>query len=125
MPSRTTEEADVLLQVKDLLADNPPPEGEDILLTKAFQHPNVNCNLVQLQGQLKPHYHESHDEVIYVMSGQGQQLVKGEWTEVTPGMVMFFPAKSVHATRPDPDNPLVFLSLFVPGMEEIDRVFVE
>jgi quercetin dioxygenase-like cupin family protein len=81
--------------------------------------------LAQIIGSLKPHIHTTHEETIYVLRGSGQALVGSQWEDLSPGTVLHFQDQAVHSIRAEAGNPLVFLCHFVPGMKEMDRIFVE
>ena len=115
----------LILNALEVAGQNPPPAGQETYLLTLFHGQHITVSLAQIQGTLKPHYHDTHDETIYVLKGRGQALVNGKWEGLSPGTVMYFQGKHVHASRAEAGNPLVFLCLFVPGMKEIDRVFVE
>ncbi|MBI5585428.1 MAG: cupin domain-containing protein [Deltaproteobacteria bacterium] len=115
----------LLLNVMDVLAEKPAPAGQDAYLLHLFHSPDITVSLAQIQGTLNSHYHGTHSETIYVLKGKGQALVEGQWVDLTPGLVMHFQGGQVHGARAEAGDKLVFLCLFVPGMKEIDRVFVD
>lgn len=115
----------LLLQVKDLLAENPPPPGAETHLITVFHGQDMTLCLAQIKGTLKPHIHLSHEETIYVLDGKGQALIGDRWRDIGSGTVLHFQGKKVHSIRAEPGIPLIFLCHFVPGMKELDRVFVE
>jgi len=115
----------LIMSVMDVLEQNPAPAGQDTFLLPLFHGHDITVSLAQIQGTLKSHYHGTHDETIYVLKGKGQALVDGQWVDLSPGVVMHFQGKQVHGARAGAGNTLVFLCLFIPGMKEIDRVFVD
>ena len=115
----------IILNVLDILAQNPAPAGQEVYLLPLFHGQDITVSLAQIQGTLKSHYHGTHDETIYVLQGKGQALIEGQWVDLAPGMVMHFRGKQVHGARAEAGDKLVFLCLFVPGMKEIDRVFID
>jgi len=115
----------LILNIQDILDKNPPPPEAEVHLLPLFHGKDSTVSLAQIQGTLKSHYHAAHDETIYVLAGKGQALVAGAWVDLAPGMVMHFQGTQVHATRAESGDKLVFLCHFVPGMKELDRVFVE
>ncbi len=46
-----------------------------------------------------PHWHEDLDEVFYVLEGEVEFLLGGEWRAATAGTTVFVPAGTVHAFR--------------------------
>ncbi len=76
-------------------------------------------------GEVKPHYHKSHEETVYVIRGSGQMLVNGKWVDVKAGTIHFNPMNAVHSTKNTAEEPLVAVSVFTPAMKEPDRHFVK
>ena len=52
-----------------------------------------------------PHWHEDLDEVFYVLEGEIEFLLDGQWRRVAAGGTVFVPAGSVHAFRNASDRP--------------------
>jgi mannose-6-phosphate isomerase-like protein (cupin superfamily) len=117
----------ILTQVDDILNANPLKEGEKIQIINVAQDDTVSCLLIRFTegAEIKPHFHKTHDETVYVIKGSGQMLVNDKWIDVKPGMVHFNPMNRVHSTRNTGKEPLVILSIFTPCMKEPDRNFVE
>jgi uncharacterized cupin superfamily protein len=46
-----------------------------------------------------PHWHEDLDEVFYVLEGEVEFLLDGQWQRVGAGGAVFVPAGAVHAFR--------------------------
>jgi mannose-6-phosphate isomerase-like protein (cupin superfamily) len=76
-------------------------------------------------AEIKPHFHKTHDEIVYVIKGSGQMFVNDKRVDIKPGTVHFNPMNKVHATRNTGKEPLVVLSIFTPAMKDPDRKFVE
>jgi len=117
----------VLTQFDDILKANPMKSGEKIQGIDIAQDDTVSFRLAQFAegAEIKPHFHKTHDEIVYVIKGSGQIFVNNKWVDVKPGAVHFNPMNKVHATRNMGKEPLVVLSIFTPAMKEPDRNFVE
>jgi len=117
----------ILTQVDDILNANPLKAGEKFQMINVAQDDTVSFVLVRFAegAEVKPHFHKTHDEIVYVIKGSGQMLVNNKWIDVKPGTVHFNPMNKVHATRNTGKDPLVVLSIFTPSMKEPDRHFVE
>ncbi|MGA2225589.1 MAG: cupin domain-containing protein [Syntrophobacteraceae bacterium] len=117
----------ILTQVDDILNANPLKEGEKIQIINVAQDDTVSCVLIRFTegAEIKPHFHKTHDETVYVIKGSGQMLVNDKWIDVKPGMVHFNPMNKVHSTRNTGKEPLVIFSIYTPSMKEPDRNFVE
>ena len=117
----------ILTQVDDILNANPLKAGEKFQMINVAQDDTVSFVLVRFAegAEVKPHFHKTHDEIVYVIKGSGQMLVNNKWIDVKPGTVHFNPMNKVHSTRNTGKDPLVVLSIFTPSMKEVDRNFVE
>ena len=54
--------------IEDLAEKNPLGKGEEVKITDVGENKNSSMHLVQVRenGELRPHYHKRHDEVVYV-----------------------------------------------------------
>ena len=50
-------------------------------------------------GFQMPHWHDDLDETFYVLDGEIEYLLDGEWTRACAGTTVFVPAGTVHAFR--------------------------
>ena len=117
----------ILTQVDDILNANPLKAGEKIQMINIAQDDTVSSVLIRFAegAEVKPHFHKTHDEIVYVIKGSGQMLVNDKWADVKPGTVHFNPMNKVHSTRNTGKEPLVIFSIYTPSMKEPDRNFVE
>ena len=117
----------ILTQVDDILKANPPKPDEKVQMINVAQDDTVTFLLIRFAegGEVKPHFHKTHNETVYVIKGSGQMLVNDKWIDVQPGTVHFNPMNKVHSTRNTGKDPLVIISIFTPSMKEPDRNFVE
>lgn len=77
-------------------------------------------------GGMKPHYHETHDEVLTVIEGSIDFRLGDEVRTIGPGEVVSVPAGVVHAPIHTREGCLM-VSVFAPWFdsENPDRVFIE
>ena len=66
------------------------------------------------------HNHPDSDEILYILSGQGEQMVDDSDTfDVGPGQAVFIPKAAFHSTVNTGWEPLVLLAIYGPaGAEE-------
>jgi quercetin dioxygenase-like cupin family protein len=71
------------------------------------------------QGHVR-HDHPGSDEVLYVLSGRGEQMVDdGEPFPVGPGQAIFVPKGAPHSTVNTGWEPMALLAIYAPaGAEE-------
>jgi len=65
------------------------------------------------------HWHEDLDEAFYVLEGEVEFLINGEWCRATPGSTVFNPAGTVHAFRNVSERPARLLVVGPPGAVEL------
>jgi oxalate decarboxylase/phosphoglucose isomerase-like protein (cupin superfamily) len=66
------------------------------------------------------HNHPDSDEILYILSGRGEQMVDDADTfPVGPGQAVFIPKAAFHSTVNTGWEPLVLLAIYAPaGAEE-------
>jgi oxalate decarboxylase/phosphoglucose isomerase-like protein (cupin superfamily) len=66
------------------------------------------------------HNHPDSDEILYILSGRGEQMVDDASTfDVGPGQAVFIPKGAFHSTVNKGWEPLVLLAIYAPaGAEE-------
>ena len=67
------------------------------------------------------HNHPDSDEILYILSGRGEQMVDDSQTfPVGPGQAVFIPKAAFHSTINTGWEPLVLLAIYAPaGAEEV------
>jgi oxalate decarboxylase/phosphoglucose isomerase-like protein (cupin superfamily) len=65
------------------------------------------------------HNHPDSDEVLYVVSGEGEQVVGNETRDIEAGEMVFIPRSVYHSTVNTGWEPLTLLAVYAPpGPEE-------
>lgn len=94
-------------------------------ITPLLAGSHCSFNLVQLSTVVKSHYHQSHDEVVYIVRGNGLVTIAGKEYQVWPGYAYLVPQGTIHRfVNLGPDTAVV-LSIFSPAFDGQDRIFVE
>jgi oxalate decarboxylase/phosphoglucose isomerase-like protein (cupin superfamily) len=67
------------------------------------------------------HNHPESDEILYILAGEGDQMVDdGEPFAVRPGQTVFIPKGAFHSTLNTGYEPMVILAIYAPaGAEEV------
>lgn len=60
------------------------------------------------------HVHDIQEETIYVTSGRGRLVTAEATAELEPGVSVFIPVGTFHATESDGPDPLELVCLFSP-----------
>jgi oxalate decarboxylase/phosphoglucose isomerase-like protein (cupin superfamily) len=87
----------------------------------AGETPNVSLmHVVLLPGQgHERHNHPDADEILYVLSGTGDQMVDDNNTfEVRAGHTVFIPKGAFHSTVNTGWEPMALLAIYAPGGAE-------
>jgi len=67
------------------------------------------------EGSAPPgHVHDAAEEVIYIVSGNGQLVTPGGSVELEPGTSVYIPTGLFHATVSSGPGPLELISAFSP-----------
>jgi oxalate decarboxylase/phosphoglucose isomerase-like protein (cupin superfamily) len=65
------------------------------------------------------HNHPESDEVLYILAGEGDQMVDdGEPFAVRPGQTVFIPKGAFHSTLNTGYEPMVILAVYAPAGAE-------
>lgn len=88
--------------------------------------PSASCRVFRVYTSVPPHYHETCDEYLYVVSGRGTFWMEDEANkaEFGPGQLLYFERLTVHALPDILEEPLVFLSVDAPRRDPKDVIFV-
>jgi quercetin dioxygenase-like cupin family protein len=77
---------------------------------------NVTLGVSVFPPGSKPagHVHDLQEETIYCASGRGRIVAPGETADVAPGVMVWVPAGTFHATEADGPDPLELVCFFTP-----------
>src|SRR3989337_3890932 len=109
--------------IEEVAEKNPLGEGEEVKITDVGENKNSSMHLVQVRenGELRPHYHKRHDEVVYVKKGSGIAPLDGTRDMVKPGSILQVPAKTVHKFLNTGGEPFVAVSIISPPFDGRDE----
>jgi mannose-6-phosphate isomerase-like protein (cupin superfamily) len=108
--------------------ENPIEEGKEMGSTWVHHSPRSSTGIAYWLpgGGMKPHYHESHDEIMTVVEGSVAFRLGDEIRAMGPGEVVSVPAGIIHAPIHTEGGCLV-VSVFAPWFdpENPDRIFID
>ncbi|HEV2774559.1 MAG TPA: cupin domain-containing protein [Solirubrobacteraceae bacterium] len=94
-----------------------------LIATENTDAPEVSLmHVVLLPGQgHERHNHPGSDEILYILSGHGEQMVDDDQTfPVGAGQAVFIPKGAYHSTVNTGWEPLALLAIYAPaGAEEV------
>ena len=117
----------IITHIDDVLKENLLPAGQKSQMIKIAENDTMSAFVIQMMpgAELGPHYHNTHDEIEYIIRGTAQLLVDEKWVDIKPGSIHFNPMEKVHAARNTGNEPLIVLIAFTPGMKAADRHFLK
>ncbi|MBP7494577.1 MAG: cupin domain-containing protein [Spirochaetales bacterium] len=89
---------------------------------------NYAVNMVRLSAGaiVKPaHSHQTSEEIIYIIEGEGEVLIDGKVYAVRKGSVVVFPQKSIHMVRNAGNSELRIICFFAPPTDTSQYTFHE
>jgi mannose-6-phosphate isomerase-like protein (cupin superfamily) len=86
----------------------------------------ASSRVFRVYRETPAHYHEGSDEYLYVLSGRGTFWMgdASNGAEFTPGDLLFFKRRIVHALPSILEAPVVFLAIDTPRRDPKDIIFV-
>lgn len=112
------------INLDEFYASHPIPPGQPMRMDLPTGTTRNQMVLAQ-KPAVKAHYHGSADEIIYVYTGVGEELIKGEWVKLKAGEIHFCPRGFIHAIRPVSDDFKIVAFFTPPPANGSDRIFVE
>lgn len=74
-------------------------------------------NVIEV-GAESPYHNHPHEQIGYVVGGEGTQIVDDEEYRLTPGTCYRLESGEKHAMRADGDEPLEVIDVFHPVRED-------
>lgn len=109
--------------IEDVADKSPLGENEEVKITYVSENKNSSMYLIQIRenGEMHPHYHKRHDEVLYVKKGSGIATLSGSRYLVKPGSILQIPSKTAHKFLNTGDETFVAVSIFSPPFDGRDE----
>lgn len=104
---------------------SPGTEYENISSQALNSDSNVTSVVIWIKQEVKPHYHATHSEHVYVLEGTAKMLLGENTMDIKAGDLIFIPEKTIHAVRVTSANALKVLSIQAPYYDGKDRVAVD
>ena len=109
------------------IAHSFPETAGTLLLDKYLtDDESASSRVFRVYRETPPHYHERSDEHLYVLSGRGTFWMgdASNGAEFSPGDLLVFKRRVVHALPKLLEGPVVFLAIDTPRRDPKDIVFV-
>ena len=104
------------------------PETADTMLLDTYltDEESASARVFRVYRETPAHYHVGSDEYLYVVSGRGTFWMgePSNGAEFTPGDLLVFKRRVVHALPEMIEGPVVFLAIDTPRRDPKDIIFV-
>lgn len=108
------------------LKDQKPPPGFENIYTQKLASDSLGTSfLIWVKKEVKPHYHASHTEVLYVLEGKGIFTLDSNSFPFRAGDYLLIPRKQVHSLQVTSEKPMKILSVQAPEFDGSDRIFTK
>ena len=109
--------------IEEVIEKNPLGENEEVKITDVGENKNSSMHLIHVRanGEIHPHYHKRHDEVIYVKKGSGIATLDDTRYVIKPGSMLQVPLKTVHRFLNTGNETFVAVSIFSPPFDGRDE----
>jgi len=107
-----------------ILKANPMPPGEKAQAIRIGGDETATLFVARFAagGEVKPHFHKTHSEILYVIEGTGRMIIDGKEIDIKPGSILMNPMGKVHSMKNTGSGEIVFFQIFAPEWKEPDRV---
>lgn len=78
------------------------------------KHLTVSLTVFPAGSKPAGHVHEAEEETVYVVSGRGRLVTPDGTAELEPGVAVWIPIGTHHATESDGPDPLEMVCVFSP-----------
>jgi quercetin dioxygenase-like cupin family protein len=118
-------EAPTVVHFAEVIKANPMDPTRGAVLTEVARGEQASVNVWQMTKGLPPHFHRSHEEVIFVKSGRAEVRLGDRTLTMQAGDLVLVPKGVVHSARALGREPFRGISVFAPAFDGQDRIMVE
>lgn len=113
--------------VMKLAAELPDDSKSMIVDTYLTDRESSSARIFRVLRPVPAHYHETCDELLYVLTGRGTFWIDdpSDAKEFGPGQLLVFERKTVHAVPEIFEHPLTVLAIDTPRRAPTDITFVD
>ncbi len=94
---------------------------KDFAIRPLYKDVNSSAVVMLMNANEPPHYHDHHDLMATIISGQSAINFKGSKVELKPGDAVFIPKGTYHWAERLNDEPVVVFAVFSPAFDGKDR----
>ncbi len=94
---------------------------KDFAIRPLYKDVNSSAVVMLMNANEPPHYHDRHDLMATIISGQSAINFKGRKVELKPGDAVFIPKGTYHWAERLNNEPVVVFAVFSPAFDGKDR----
>lgn len=87
------------------------------------QSMDVGITTISPGNRIRPHIHYGHEQMLYILSGEGYYYINGEKVDYKKGMHFYLPADAKHETIPTGEEDTRELMVSNPVFQNVDIFF--
>lgn len=106
-------------------AERPIPKGESLRADEMFRTAANSYALVQVEGGFPALYHKDHDELVWVVEGEGVLKLAEEEYTLKPAQMVFIPRGVVHSFQVKGSKRCLAVAVFSPAFDGKDQILVK
>ena len=127
MTDRTNQKTSGRFDVMALAAELPDDAKAMLVDTYLTDRETASARIFRVLRPVPPHYHESCDEFLYVLTGRGRFWIGdvSDEADFGPGQLLVFDRRTVHAIPEIFEHPLTVLAIDTPRRAPTDIIFVD
>ena len=110
-----------LPEARRILAENPLPKNVPMSRHLVHEAEDETVYLVQVRSGVLPHYHKTHEELVYVMKGEGVLRFGNKRYVLHAGSRLRIPPGTAHGFTNVGSAPTAVLSITRPRFDPTDR----
>lgn len=103
----------------------PQKDFENIEVHKVSSDSLSSTFVIWVKKSVKEHYHQNHQESLYVLEGSGTMTLGSDTILIKGGDFISIPATTVHGVTVTSEVPLKVISIQAPEFLGDDRIFVD
>ena len=96
-------------------------KAQDLGVRTIRQTKQASYHLIRLKGVEKPHVHDTHDLVVFILSGNGIIHFDKHSTKIKPGDVIEIPQGEIHWGENTGSLPCELYAVFTPPFDGKDH----
>ncbi|GAA3748912.1 cupin domain-containing protein [Terriglobus aquaticus] len=117
---------ETIFDIAELAATLPATSETMLRDLRLVDREAASCRIFRTYRPVPLHFHVSCDEYLYVLQGRAMfQIGDAEPREVGPGMLIYFPKRTVHGMPALLEEPFVVLAIDTPRRPIDDVTFVD